>query len=231
MILLGEFMTFFIITILVVVHEIGHFIMALILGVEVKEIYIYPFGGISKFNMNYNIKIFDEALILISGPIIQVVFSVLLINLSFFYNYIDLIISYNISLLIFNLLPIYPLDGGRLFNLFMNKFFSFYKAMYFTIYFGVIISSFFLLGFFYTGFINFIIIFLFCMYKLVTEYNKINFIIEKFYLERYLYNNKFNKRIIVDDMIEFKRDKSHIIFKNGVFYTEKEMLRKKYLYK
>ena len=222
-------MTFIIITLLVVVHEFGHFIMAILLGVEVKKIYIYPFGGISKFNMNYNIKLIDEFLILISGPIIQVVFSFVLLNLSFFSNYQDLIFNYNISLLVFNLLPIYPLDGGRLFNLFLNKFFSFSKSLYLSIYFGILFSSLFVLGYLYIRLNNFILIYLFLMYKLIVEYNKIKYIIEKFYLERYLHNIMFNKSIVVNDLSDFKRDKNHLIYRNGIYLDEKDILKIKYL--
>ena len=45
--------------------------MAYLLGIKINEIYIYPLGGISKFNMDLNISMKKELLILINGPIFQ----------------------------------------------------------------------------------------------------------------------------------------------------------------
>ena len=45
--------------------------MAYLLGIKIDEIYIYPLGGISKFNMDLNISIKKELLILINGPLFQ----------------------------------------------------------------------------------------------------------------------------------------------------------------
>ena len=93
--------------------------MAYILKIKVDKIYIYPLGGISKFDMKLNISSLKEFLVLIAGPITQNIAYILLINL--FESDKELILIYHLSLLVFNLLPIYPLDGGKLLNLLFNK--------------------------------------------------------------------------------------------------------------
>ena len=112
--LIGSFMPFIILLLLIIVHEIGHFITAIFFRIEVDKIYIYPFGGVSKFNISLNESLLKEFLILIMGPLFQIAFYFIIINIDYFNNYINLITVYNYTILLFNLLPIYPLDGGRI---------------------------------------------------------------------------------------------------------------------
>ena len=55
--------------------------MAYILKIKVDKIYIYPLGGISKFDMKLNISPLKEFLVLIAGPITQNIAYILLINI------------------------------------------------------------------------------------------------------------------------------------------------------
>ena len=100
------------------------------ISVSIK-IYLYPLGGISKFNMDQNISLLKEFLILIFGPIFQIFAYLLLKRL--LPQYENIIIVYHYSILIFNLLPIYPLDGGKLVNLFLSSVFSFKISYYLSI--------------------------------------------------------------------------------------------------
>ena len=105
--------------------------MAYLLGIKIDEIYIYPLGGISKFNMDLNISIKKELLILINGPLFQhLAYLILLILLP---SKKDIITIYHYSILSFNLLPIYPLDGGKIIKRLLHIFLRFkkiYKVYY-----------------------------------------------------------------------------------------------------
>ena len=72
----------------------------------------------TKFKMDINTPFIKELIILVMGPLFQVFAYYLLINTI---KDIDLIKMYHLGILSFNLLPIYPLDGGRIINLFINK--------------------------------------------------------------------------------------------------------------
>ena len=52
--------------------------------------------------------------------------------------------EYNLYILLFNLLPIFPLDGSKIFNLFLNQLFSFKKSHIYSIILSIIMLSFFL---------------------------------------------------------------------------------------
>ena len=53
-ILIGSFKEYLILNIIIIVHELGHFLVAKLLKVDVKKIYIYLLGVIIKFNMSLN---------------------------------------------------------------------------------------------------------------------------------------------------------------------------------
>lgn len=220
-------MYFLIIMYLIIIHELGHFVTAIILNVKVNKIYIYPFGGISKLNMRFNIKKQKEILILIMGPIFQLIGYYVIINIPFFINYYKIINIYNYSILIFNLLPIYPLDGAKLLNILLSSFIPLKKSYIISIIISYITIILMILMI-KNKTINLLFIVIFLLYKITSEYKKIKYYYEKFLLERYLYKYKFKNVKIINDINNFYRDKKHLVYINNKYYTEKEILEKKY---
>lgn len=222
-------MPIFILFSLILVHELGHFITAMIFHIGVDKIYIYPFGGISKFNLSLNESLKKEFLILIMGPLMQLIFSFFLSQLEFFHNYQKLIMVYNYTILTFNLLPIYPLDGGKLLNIILSFHVSFQKSLnvtflisYLTIF---LLSLYFFIHYFS---LNVIIMISFLWYKLKKEESNKNYLFDKFLLERYLNSYQFKRRKKVDDVRDFMRGRNHLVRSGGRYYTEKEVLYKKF---
>lgn len=108
---------YLIIFLLLFIHEMGHVFIALLFGYKVEKISIYPFGfsaNIEHFNHLDPIK---SIMILIGGIGFHLIFPFffkLLYEMNLisyvFYEYLNHV---NFSIFIFNLLPIFPLDGGR----------------------------------------------------------------------------------------------------------------------
>ena len=198
--------------------------MAYILGIKINEIYIYPLGGISKFNMDLNISIKKELLILINGPIFQhIAYLILLVLLP---TKRDLINTYHYSILIFNLLPIYPLDGGKLVKLALNKIISYKSSLKLIIYSSYLITVILLLT--NKKNISLFIMVTLLLILITKEKNKIDYIYNKYLLERYLNNYNFRSNRIINNIDKLYRDKNHIIHTNNKYYRENEYLEKIY---
>ncbi len=105
-------------------HEIGHLIAGIILGLKPEKIEIIPVGltisfkvdieGINKKKGNGNMFVIKEIIVAIAGPIVNLlIFILTLLNEE--KTYLNNLIMYsNLLIFIFNLIPIYPLDGGRI---------------------------------------------------------------------------------------------------------------------
>ena len=222
----ASFIPFFIISFLVIIHELGHFIIAKILKIEVIKIYLYPLGGITKLNMDLNISILKEIIVLIAGPIFQIFAYIFLKNI--FNNYSNMIIIYHYGILIFNLLPIYPLDGGKLLNILISLKIPYKKTYKITILISYIIIFLILIINRYNIKLNIIIVIIFLMYKVTKEYNNIEYIYQKFLLERYINKYKFKNTKIINSINNFYRNNNHILKIDNKYYKEREILAKKY---
>lgn len=102
-------------------HECAHLFVGIILGYKPQEIEMMPFGfWISlKSNTNdYNKKILKSNMVelksifvAIAGPLLNLICMFILENINFAKQ--DVVVYSNFLIFLFNLIPIYPLDGGR----------------------------------------------------------------------------------------------------------------------
>ena len=104
------------------IHELGHLFCGVLLGFEAECFKIMPLGFAVKFKTNindYNIKILKSNLLTIKKLLINLagpITNIIIVVVGLFFK-VDLnIICANLVILVFNLLPIYPLDGGRIIN-------------------------------------------------------------------------------------------------------------------
>lgn len=122
----------------VVLHELGHSLTAKYFGVSTKSITLLPIGGVSSLNkIPESPK--EEILVTIAGPLVNVIIAVILyfvipvkelmkqnlgeslgtfsgFTLSNFLFYLFIV---NIALVIFNMIPAFPMDGGRILRAFI----------------------------------------------------------------------------------------------------------------
>jgi Zn-dependent protease len=100
-------------------HELGHAVVARREGVEIEGITLWLFGGVAKFKSMFP-SAGAEFRIAVAGPLVSLaigVFFVLIALVGDLPEAVDGVVGYlgyiNLVLLVFNLLPALPLDGGR----------------------------------------------------------------------------------------------------------------------
>jgi Zn-dependent protease len=102
----------------ILLHELGHSLVARREGIEVDSITLWLFGGVSQIKGRFK-SAGDEFRVAISGPLVSIVLGVLfvLIALAHVPSSVDGVAAWlgyiNLILAVFNLLPASPLDGGR----------------------------------------------------------------------------------------------------------------------
>lgn len=208
----GYFEYVFLFLLIILIHECGHLIFGKISGINNIEIILYPFGGITKYDEKLNISIKKELLCLIGGITFQILFYLLILYLyKNFYitdNVYNKIHKIHTLLIYFNFMPILPLDGGKIINIFLDMIFP-YKKSYII---SIIISLIFIVYFSLNNITYFsIFLTLFLIKYIIIEIKNISIKYNKFLLERYLYKYNFKKIRIIRKIDNLKRDYYHII--------------------
>lgn len=220
-----------IIFIIVLVHEFGHSLASILLGYNVKSVTIYPFGGITKLDKDINSPIIKDLIVAVAGVFLQVLLF-LIFYIVYKYNLIslktyNLFIFYNNSIMFFNLLPIIPLDGSKILELFINKLFSFKTSFYvnalcssFTLVMFCIYLSIYKLN-------NYMIIF-FLLFKLYEYFKDKKYVFSKFLLERYIntYNFKHIKNYKYCNINKLKKDTFFYFYTGKYWISEKKLIKK-----
>jgi len=202
--------------------------MAKINKLNVEKIIIYPYGGLVKMNNLINTKINKELSVAISGIMFQMIYYLLIIFLyhqGYIREYIiNLFTMYNKSIILFNILPIHPLDGSKVLNLLLSKFLPFNL----TNKLNIIISILSLVIIIYINYYNFnyttILIIGIIIDNIIKYQKELKYIFNKFLLERYIYNITYTTRKKINKINNMYKDKYHILKENNSYITEKQAL-------
>lgn len=120
------------------IHECGHLLAGILLGFKPENIILSPLGLSIQFKIfedEYNKKIaksnmmeVKKILIALAGPMTNLLIILLFCIFRFSNLNLELIIYSNLIICLFNLIPIYPLDGGRILKSFFSLLIGRYKA-------------------------------------------------------------------------------------------------------
>ena len=210
--------------IIIIIHELGHILTSLYFNWNIEIIKILPFGGITIFNEDINRPLKEELVILISGPLSQL----LICTIIGFYinNYYFLI--YNYSILVFNILPIIPLDGSKFINICSNYFFSYLNSYRITNIVSLLTIILIIIRMPFNLIMYAVIFFL--LIENIRSISNEYFIFNRFLLERYNKDYYFIKhhKIIGPKLKKMKRDRTHLFYISNKWYTEKDIIKKRF---
>ncbi|KSU83775.1 MULTISPECIES: M50 family metallopeptidase [Fictibacillus] len=131
-IITGHFREILLLFFAVFIHEMGHYAAAHLFQWRVKKIELFPFGGVAEVEEHGNRRFSEEIIVTISGPIQHLwlmAAAYLALQLGWWDSTsCDWFMKMNLTLLVFNLLPIWPLDGGKLIFIAATSIFPFKKA-------------------------------------------------------------------------------------------------------
>lgn len=208
-ILTGNFKIFITLTLITFFHELGHIIGGLIFKYKIEKIVVLPLSMLTIFNTKINNKWYQEFIVTILGPLFQI----LLFN--FINN--ERILKYNMILLLFNLLPIFPLDGSKLLKIFLYNYLPFKLVEKINIYISFIVLV--LLNISIPKNLLIILVSTIFLFKIFKEKNNLDYIFNKFLFERYLYNINYKKIKIINQLkLEemYKYYYHHFLSKNKI---------------
>jgi stage IV sporulation protein FB len=212
---------------IIFIHEMGHAIAASFFSWRIKKITLLPFGGVAEMDEHGNRPLKEEAIVVISGPLqhfwMIIVASVLLSMSLIPEDLFRLFLHYNLMILIFNLFPVWPLDGGKLLFLLFSLKRPFPEAHRLALMISFLGLSIFSLLIIFTVplHLNVWIVIAFLFFSLYHEWKQRRFVFMRFLLERY-YGKKSSLRslkpiqadeqdLLIDVLEKFQRGCKHPI--------------------
>ncbi|WP_236611069.1 M50 family metallopeptidase [Halalkalibacterium ligniniphilum] len=223
----GYFREVVMVFVIVFIHELGHGIAAHLLKWEIKKIELLPFGGVAEVEESDNRPFYEEMTVILAGPLQHL----WMIGLSYFFFSAgvwsmqdhQIFVWHNLTILFFNLLPVLPLDGGRLMQLACMRYWSYHKALDYALVLSTtflvisILMSLWLFPFHLNLWVvlSFLIVVNYLEYK-QKNYRYIRFLTERLYDQAYLqprHSIIVSSDILVKDVIrQFRRGYIHTVF-------------------
>jgi stage IV sporulation protein FB len=113
----GHFLEIITLCVLVFIHELGHVAAAWSYGWRIESVELLPIGGVAKTDEWGTVPAREEIVVALAGPfqhIWMILFSLLAYRMGWWSEaWTTYFIEANLFIALFNLVPIYPLDGGR----------------------------------------------------------------------------------------------------------------------
>lgn len=224
--LTGTFTQLFTIFFIVCIHELGHVLMALMYRWKIESVSLSFFGGVMQTSEDMNRTWLEQFIVILAGPVQHVGLFLLFHGLESTGMITTTFAAeaqyFNMLLFFFNLLPIFPLDGGKLVFLLFSLMMPYKRAFESMIIFSLIMTTLVLLvqGLYLSYHLTVLFIWLFLFHEnyLDWKYRMYHFV--QFLLQRKDGNFYYVKR---DIMYVHEGATLHHVFKRLFRYKKYEI--------
>ncbi|MCM3700361.1 M50 family metallopeptidase [Paenibacillus macerans] len=235
-VLTGHFLELLSLFAIVFIHELGHVAAARMYGIRVLSVQMLPFGGVAVMEDAGDLTAGREIAIALAGPLqnVLLIFASLLLHAAGLWDgpFLDYFIHSNILIALFNLLPILPLDGGKISQAFCSFLLPYHATLIWSyrisLLFSVLLIAYSLLPLLLLreGLqLNILMIGIFLLYSNTIDYRNIPYRFLRFLVNRdrsfsrHLMNGTLAQPIVaekakpLDHILRlFKREKYHFIY-------------------
>ncbi len=223
--------------VVIIVHELGHIFLSLKYGWNIRKIDLTVCGGFITYEDIIDKPFKEEFIISVAGFLSQIILWIILIFLNKI-NVVDadtlfILNKYNLSVLLFNLIPIYPLDGAKIIYNILCIYLPYKKALQLVDIISIISVLIIILLILFINVrieYSYIIILTFIIKKVIIHIKDVPYLFNKLLLERYVYPIKVNKYNYIDsyNLSLFKRRKKNFFKINNHYVKESVILSKKF---
>ena len=207
-------------------HECAHVLAGMIFRCSVEKVMVYPFGLIAEIKETESLCFLERLFLYGAGPCVHLVVF-LWLNLMHQLGWVSVVmhdycVQLNLNYLLFNLMPVYPLDGYQILLSFLYLFLPYRFALYLS------------------EWISLVVLFLFVVYSPHTIVILISFLMllsingircfrlrkemHQFYLKRYLRTRNYPSKIHhFEDCFVYR---NNLVVKENEICNEKMLLKK-----
>ncbi len=200
----------------VFLHELGHSLLSMRYGVEVREIILFIFGGISVLETQPEGR--EELKVALIGPIISLIiafsfYPLSIVSIPFLREFSNVFFRINLAIGLFNLFPAFPLDGGRVLRGYLTEKFGFRKATKISSEIGKTLAIFLaIFGLFYSIWLTFIAIFIYLGASEEEKISRAESIFEKLLVKDIMSKEvkTVNPEMTVEEFLRFAFENKHL---------------------
>lgn len=149
-VLTGFFLELLVLFGIVIIHELGHIAAASSFGWRIREVQLLPFGGVAVVDQYGVVPAREEMIVALAGPLqngLMIIAALLLESIGVWEaQWTTYFVQANMMIGLFNLLPVLPLDGGKVLHALFSMLMPYYRSLLLSYWISLCMSVF-MIGF------------------------------------------------------------------------------------
>lgn len=150
-------------------HEFGHYLAACYFQFEIQYIMVLPFGAFLALNDFGKHPVIEELIMLLCGPLVNVFFMIV-----FYFLHQRYLLIINMFICLFNILPVYPLDGSKILHLLLSYFLDYQLCFQIQLKMSLLLIA---IGLAWTHSLGRMIVFMYLFYQNIIYYKNYRLIL------------------------------------------------------